>query len=128
MDRTFCPTLNRFFGLFQTGFGCPIRRSNCHFDPVKIAPRCSQCSSYNLISKTSEPWFSGYRRRLIIRRLLVQIPAPDNGWTCFHIEFFCKICIISIKKTENKQKGGQEFLAKLQHKLRQQIFVVQIEK
>ena len=33
-----------------------------------------------------------------------------------------------MKMTENKQKGGQEFLAKLQHKLRQQIFVVQIEK
>ena len=35
-----------------------------------------------------EPWSSGYERRLIFRRLWVQIPAPYTGWAFLNIHLF----------------------------------------
>ena len=52
---------------------------------------------------SSQQGYSGYRRRLIIRRAWVQIPAPFTGWTFI----CCKICILCLKKTENKHKRVQ---------------------
>ena len=33
---------------------------------------------------TRETWSSGYGRRLMFRRLWLQIPAPYTGWALFH--------------------------------------------
>ena len=50
-----------------------------------------------------EPWSSGYRRRLIIKRSRVQILAPDGHFLTL---ICCKICIVCLKKTKNKRKRG----------------------
>ena len=54
-----------------------------------------------------EPWSSGYRRRLIIRRLRVRIPAPDTRWT-FLILIYCKICIVCLKRPKINKKEAED--------------------
>ena len=56
---------------------------------------------------TREPWSNGYGRRLMFRRLWVQIPALYTGWTFFHI-YLCKIFIVCLKR-QNKRKRGREW-------------------
>ena len=45
-----------------------------------------------------EPWSSGYRRRLMIWRLWVQILAPCTGWTFFSHLFVASIVLMFVWK------------------------------
>ena len=46
-----------------------------------------------------EPWSSGYERRLIFRRLWVQIPAPYTRWAFFiHTPICSKNCNVCLKR------------------------------
>ena len=47
-----------------------------------------------------EPWSSGYRRRLMIWRLWVQILAPCTGWTFFHIYLLHQLYWCLFEKTQ----------------------------
>ena len=49
-----------------------------------------------------EPWSSGYGRRLISRRLWVQILAPDTAWTFF--TFISRKNVMIVRKNENNEK------------------------
>ena len=44
-----------------------------------------------------------------VLKLWVQILAPDTGWTRYFFTLICcKICIVCLKKTENKQKEAED--------------------
>ena len=48
--------------------------------------------STNIVGR--DPWYSGYKRRLVFKSLWVQIPESDTRWTFFHIDLLQKlICL-----------------------------------
>ena len=47
-------------------------------------------------------WPSGQRRRVMIKRSRVKIPAPDTRWTFFTLDR-CKKLFCLFEKAENKQ-------------------------
>ena len=64
-------------------------------------------SNYRLTNITflkREPWSSGYLRRLMFRRLRVQIPAPYGHFS--HL-FVVKNCIVCLKRQKQMKKGRE---------------------
>ena len=71
------------------------RRPSC--DPG-LNPENINCAIFHYVVKVKqienkrmrllgrEPWSSGYGSRLTFQRSWVRIPAPDTGWTFFHID------------------------------------------
>ena len=57
------------------------------------------------ITTCVQSWSIGYGRRLLFKRLWVQIPTPDTGWNFFTI--IC--CIYCLLKTEIKQKEAGDW-------------------
>ena len=57
------------------------------------------------ITTCVQSWSIGYGRRLLFKRLWVQIPTPDTGWNFF--TFIC--CIYCLLKTEIKQKEAGDW-------------------
>ena len=65
-------------------------------------------SQFKKFRGEQQPWSSGYRMKLTIWSLWVQIPAPYVGWT-WHIFTLicCKKLYGLLEKTENKRKRGR---------------------
>ena len=49
-----------------------------------------------------DPWSSGCGRRLKFKRLLVQIPVPDTGWTFILIVKIALIFVLKDRKINEK--------------------------
>ena len=67
-----------------------------------------QRSSIATLLLNLEPWSSGYGWRLMFQRSWVRMPAPYTGWAFFTL-ICCKICIVCLKKAENKRKRGRSW-------------------
>ena len=53
-----------------------------------------------------EPWFSGYRRRLMFQRLWIRILAPETGWTLYFSHWFVVKIVLFVWKDRKNWKSG----------------------
>ena len=75
---------------------------------IRLLDRFSSERRFAILSqKYLEPWSSGYRMRLISRRLWVRISAPDTRYTFFTL-IRCKICIVCLKRPKINEKEAED--------------------
>ena len=103
MVMNFFPSLDtKLFIERLTHDSADLPKSTCKgLRLIKLLPSYARIHRFEVFK--SEPWSSGYGRRLMLWSSWVRIPAQHIGWTCFTYTF-CKIC--SKRQTVSEKEAG----------------------